>query len=39
MKVWKIKQYLPALLLYMQRRLEGGRSVVVAVRCTGVRIL
>ncbi len=32
MKVWKIRQYLPALLLYMQRRLEGGRGVVVAVR-------
>jgi predicted transcriptional regulator of viral defense system len=32
MKVWKIKQYLPALLLYIQRRLEGERGVVVAVR-------
>jgi predicted transcriptional regulator of viral defense system len=32
MKIWKIKQYLPALLLYVQRRLEGGRGVVVAVR-------
>jgi predicted transcriptional regulator of viral defense system len=32
MKIWKIKQYLPALLLYIQRRLEGGRGVVVAVR-------
>ena len=31
MKVWKIRQYLPALLLYVQRRLEGGRGVVVAV--------
>jgi predicted transcriptional regulator len=28
----KIRQYLPALLLYMQRRLEGGRGAVVAVR-------
>jgi predicted transcriptional regulator of viral defense system len=28
----KVKQYLPALLLYMQRRLEGGRGAVVAVR-------
>ncbi len=28
----KIRQYLPALLLYIQRRLEGGRGVVVAVR-------
>jgi len=32
MKIWKIKQYLPDLLLYVQRRLEGGRGVVVAVR-------
>jgi len=32
MKVWKMKQYLPALLLYVQRRLEGGRGAVVAVR-------
>jgi len=30
MKVWKIRQYLPALLLYVQRRVEGGRSAVVA---------
>jgi len=29
-------QYLPALLLYMQRRLEGGRGVVVAVRTRNV---
>jgi len=29
-------QYLPALLLYMQRRLEGGRGVVVAVRTRDV---
>jgi predicted transcriptional regulator of viral defense system len=32
MKVWKIKQYLPALLLYVQRRVEGGRGFLVAVR-------
>jgi predicted transcriptional regulator of viral defense system len=32
MKVWKIRQYLPALLLYMQRRVGGERGVVVAVR-------
>jgi predicted transcriptional regulator of viral defense system len=32
MKVWKIRQYLPALLLHIQRRLEGERGVVVAVR-------
>jgi hypothetical protein len=28
----KIRQYLPALLLYMQRRLEGGRGFLIAVR-------
>jgi predicted transcriptional regulator of viral defense system len=32
MKIWKIKQYLPALLLYIQRRLEGERGFLVAVR-------
>ncbi len=32
MKVWKIKQYLPALLLYVQRRVGGDRGFVVAVR-------
>jgi hypothetical protein len=32
MKVWKIKQYLPALLLHIQRRVGGERGVVVAVR-------
>jgi predicted transcriptional regulator of viral defense system len=32
MKVWKIRQYLPALLLYIQRRVGGERGVVVAVR-------
>jgi predicted transcriptional regulator of viral defense system len=32
MKVWKIRQYLPALLLYVQRRVSGERGVVVAVR-------
>ncbi len=32
MKVWKIKQYLPTLLLYIQRRLEGERGFLVAVR-------
>jgi predicted transcriptional regulator of viral defense system len=31
MKVWKVRQYLPALLLYMQRRVEGGRGAVVSV--------
>jgi len=32
MKVWKIRQYLPALLLYIQRRVGGERGVMVAVR-------
>jgi predicted transcriptional regulator of viral defense system len=36
MKVWKIKQYLPAVLLYLQRRLEGGRGAVVSVRVRNV---
>jgi hypothetical protein len=27
-----VKQYLPALLLYIQRRLEGGRGFLIAVR-------
>ncbi len=31
MKVWKIRQYLPALLLHIQRRVGGERGVVVAV--------
>ncbi len=31
MKAWKIAQYLPALLLYVQRRVEGGRGAVVSV--------
>jgi len=36
MKVWKIKQYLPALLLYVQRRVEGERGAVVAVRVRNI---
>jgi len=36
MKVWKIRQYLPALLLYIQRRLEGERGFLVAVRTRDV---
>jgi predicted transcriptional regulator of viral defense system len=32
MKIWKIRQYLPALLLYMQRRVGGERGAMVAVR-------
>jgi predicted transcriptional regulator of viral defense system len=36
MKVWKIRQYLPALLLYIQRRVGGERSFLVAVRTRDV---
>jgi hypothetical protein len=36
MKVWKIRQYLPALLLHMQRRLEGERGFLVAVRTRNI---
>ena len=36
MKVWKIRQYLPALLLYIQRRLEGERGFLVAVRVRNI---
>jgi predicted transcriptional regulator of viral defense system len=32
MKVWKIRQYLPALFLHMQRRVGGERGFLVAVR-------
>jgi hypothetical protein len=32
MKIWKIRQYLPALLLHIQRRVGGERGVMVAVR-------
>jgi predicted transcriptional regulator of viral defense system len=32
MKVWKIKQYLPTLLLYVQRRVGGEWGFLVAVR-------
>jgi len=32
----KIKQYLPALLLYVQRRVEGGRGFLVAVRVRNI---
>jgi predicted transcriptional regulator of viral defense system len=31
MKVWKIRQYLPALLLYVQRRVGGEKGFLVAV--------
>jgi predicted transcriptional regulator of viral defense system len=36
MKAWKVRQYLPALLLYVQRRLEGGRGFLVAIRIRDV---
>jgi predicted transcriptional regulator of viral defense system len=32
MKIWKIKQYLPALLLYMQRRVGSERGILISVR-------
>ena len=32
MRVATIKRYLPALLLYVQRRLGGGRDAVISVR-------
>jgi hypothetical protein len=32
MKVWKIMQYLPALLLHIQRRVDGERGFLLAVR-------
>jgi len=36
MKIWKMRQYLPALLLYMQRRVGGERGFLVAVRTRDV---
>jgi predicted transcriptional regulator of viral defense system len=36
MKVWKIRQYLPALLLYIQRRVGSGRGFLAAVRTRDV---
>ena len=36
MKLWKVRQYLPALLWYVKRRLEGGRGSLVAVRIRDV---
>jgi len=32
----KIKQYLPILLLYVRRRVEGGRGAVVSIRMRDV---
>ncbi len=36
MKVWKVRQYLPDLLWYLQRRVEGGRGSLVAIRIRDV---
>jgi len=36
MKIWKIRQYLPALLLYMQRRVGGEKGFLVAVKTRDV---
>jgi predicted transcriptional regulator of viral defense system len=36
MKVWKIRQYLPALLLHIQRRVGGERGFLIAVRTRDV---
>jgi len=36
MKVWKIRQYLPALLLYVQRRVGSERGFLVAVRVRNI---
>jgi predicted transcriptional regulator of viral defense system len=36
MKIWKIRQYLPALLLYIQRRVGGERGYLIAVRTRDV---
>jgi len=36
MKTWKIRQYLPTLLLYVQRRVSGERGFLVAVKTRDV---
>jgi predicted transcriptional regulator of viral defense system len=36
MKVWKIRQYLPTLLLYVQRRVGGERGFLFSVRTRDV---
>ncbi len=36
MKIWKIRQYLPALLLHIQRRVGSERGFLVAVRTRDV---
>jgi len=37
MKNWKIRQYLPTLLLYVQRRVGGERGFLISVRTRDVR--
>ena len=36
MKVWKIRQYLPALLGHLQRRVGGERGFLISVRTRDV---
>ena len=36
MKGWKVKQYLPALLWHIQRRVKGGRGFLISVRTRDV---
>jgi len=36
MKVWKIRQYLPALLLHIQRRVGSERGFLISVRTRDV---
>ncbi len=36
MKIWKIRQYLSALLLYIQRRVGSERGFLIAVRTRDV---
>jgi predicted transcriptional regulator of viral defense system len=36
MKLWKVRQYLPALLWYLQMRVEGGRGAVISIRTRDV---
>jgi len=38
MRAVTIKRYLPALLLYVQRRLEGERDAVISVRTRDVAV-
>ena len=38
MRVATIERYLPALPLYVQRRLEGGRDAVISVRTRDVAV-